>query len=71
MSIAEGFLSPPKMFTKGNESQPIYTREQAAPLLDIAPPEPAPTGRVRVSDQVRHRLGVRDAMLEAGVEPYP
>ncbi|MBE8145971.1 bifunctional lysylphosphatidylglycerol synthetase/lysine--tRNA ligase LysX [Brevibacterium casei] len=71
VSIAEGFLSPPKMFTKGNESQPIYTREQAAPLLDIAPPEPAPTGRVRVSDQVRHRLGVRDAMLEAGVEPYP
>lgn len=71
VSIAEGFLAPPKMVTRGAESQPIYTREQAAPLLDIAAPEPEAEPRVRVSDQVRHRLGVRDAMLSAGVEPYP
>ncbi|WP_453985653.1 bifunctional lysylphosphatidylglycerol synthetase/lysine--tRNA ligase LysX [Brevibacterium casei] len=71
VSIAEGFLNPPRIFAKGSHDQPIYTPAEAAPLLGItrttAPAEPA----LRVSDQVRHRLGVREAMLESGVEPYP
>lgn len=71
VSIAEGFLSPPKFLGSRNDAQPIYTREQAAPLLDIVPAPAPDTQAPRVPDQVRHRLGVRERMLEAGVEPYP
>lgn len=71
VSLAEGFLTPPKMLGKGTHSQAIYTPAEAAPLLGITPSVPAPDARTHVPDQVRHRLGVREAMLDAGIEPYP
>lgn len=70
VSIAEGFLNPPRIFGSGTDQQPMYTKEQAAPLLGIQAVAP-PTTPERVPDQVRHRLGVRESMLESGVQPYP
>lgn len=71
VSIAEGFLTPPKIFGKGQHEQPIYTPEEAAPLLGITASAPAADTASRVPDQVRHRLDVRERMLASGVEPYP
>lgn len=71
VSIAEGFLNPPQLFHARAERQPICTPEQAAPLLAIVATSTFTGSPLRVPDQIRHRLSVREAMLEEGVDPYP
>lgn len=71
VSIAEGFLTPPRLFGGHFEDQPIYTREQAAPLIGIVADTTETARSVRIPEQVRHRRRVREDMLDAGVEPYP
>ncbi|MEY9258943.1 lysyl-tRNA synthetase class 2 [Brevibacterium epidermidis] len=71
VSIAEGFLTPPSMLGTRAESQPTYTPAEAADLLPVAPDETPVASGPRVPAQVRHRLEVREAMLDSGTEPYP
>ncbi len=71
VSIAEGFLTAPSMLGTRAESQPIYTAAEAADLLPAAPVAAPVASAPRVPAQVRHRLQVREAMLDSGAEPYP
>lgn len=71
VSIAEGFLTPPAMPGARAEAQPIYTVAEAAELLPTAPVATPVASGPRVPAQVRHRLAVREAMLDSGTEPYP
>lgn len=71
MGVAEGFIGIPEWLGGGHEPQPIYSSEAAAPLLDIVAPQRKTPPGARLPEQVRGRIAARQAMLDAGIDPYP
>lgn len=69
VSLAEGFLNPPRFLSRKTHELPIYSAQEAAPLLAVVA-APRVEG-VAYPEQVRHRMEVRESMLAAGVDPYP
>jgi lysyl-tRNA synthetase class 2 len=67
--VAEGFIDLPSFLRAPSV-------EAARPLAELPPPiapppGPEPADRVRLPEQMRRRMAVRERLLEAGIDPYP
>ncbi|WP_103064376.1 bifunctional lysylphosphatidylglycerol synthetase/lysine--tRNA ligase LysX [Actinomyces qiguomingii] len=72
MGIAEGFVSPPAWLSPNTDiQQPRRDDAESALLAGISRGSVSVTSRRRPPKQFASRLASREAMLAAGLDPYP